>query len=176
MRSPVADDVVAHIPELTRYALSLTRDRAAADDLLQETLARALSKLHLYEPSAPLLAWLFTIMRHLFIDARRQIQKRPESLFLEETHVQGSGDQMAHLVLQDLRHAISRLPPLQRTVLIAVVAHGWSYEQTSQRLGIAMGTVRSRLYRARMSLLQMLDPPSDARSGSRTDAAGDASF
>ncbi len=70
-------------------------------------------------------------------------------------------------MLKELKGAIQQLPEAQRAVLLGVVAHGWSYEQASERLGVAIGTVRSRLFRARSALLQMLDPPDPARARRR---------
>jgi RNA polymerase sigma-70 factor, ECF subfamily len=164
-----ADDIVLHVPELRRYARQLTRDNTAADDLLQETLTRALNKLHLYDPSGSFKGWLCTIMKNLFLDDRRRRQKWPSCSFIEQEH--GAArfcrpEQIDRLILKELRGAIQQLPEAQRAVLIGVVAHGWSYEQASERLGVAIGTVRSRLFRARSALLQMLDPP-DATRGRR---------
>jgi RNA polymerase sigma-70 factor, ECF subfamily len=161
-----ADDIVLHVPELRRYARQLTRDNNAADDLLQETLTRALNKLHLYDPSGSFKGWLCTIMKNLFLDDRRRRQKWPACTFIEQEHGAPrcrKPEQIDRLVLKELRIAIQQLPEAQRAVLIGVVAHGWSYEQASERLGVAIGTVRSRLFRARTALLLMLDPPDDAK-------------
>jgi RNA polymerase sigma-70 factor (ECF subfamily) len=168
--SMTADDIVLHVPELRRYARQLTRDNIAADDLLQETLTRALNKLHLYDPSGSFKGWLCTIMKNLFLDDRRRRQKWPACSFIEQEH--GAArfcrpEQIDRLILKELRGAIQQLPEAQRAVLVGVVAHGWSYEQASERLGVAIGTVRSRLFRARSALLQMLDPPDPARAARR---------
>src|SRR5258707_800875 len=168
--SMTADDIVLHVPELRRYARQLTRDNNAADDLLQETVTRALNKLHLYDPSGSFKGWLCTIMKNLFLDDRRRRQKWPSCSFVEQEHGATrfkKPEQLDRLVLKELRGAIERLPEAQRAVLIGVVAHGWSYEQASERLGVAIGTVRSRLFRARTALLEMLDPQVAARPRSR---------
>jgi RNA polymerase sigma-70 factor (ECF subfamily) len=165
-----ADDIVLHVPELRRYARQLTRDNVAADDLLQETLTRALNKLHLYDPSGSFKGWLCTIMKNLFLDDRRRRQKWPSCSFVEQEHGAArfrKPEQIDRLVLKELRGAIERLPEAQRAVLIGVVAHGWSYEQASERLGVAIGTVRSRLFRARTALLEMLDPQAAGAARSR---------
>src|SRR5260221_4164827 len=159
--SMTADDIVLHVPELRRYARQLTRDNNAADDLIQEPLTRALNKLHPYNPSGSFKGWLCTIMKNLFLDDRRRRQKWPSCSFIEQEHGATrfkKPEQLDRLVLKELRGAIQMLPEAQRAVLVGVVAHGWSYEQASERLGVAIGTVRSRLFRARTALLEMLDP------------------
>lgn len=168
--SMTADDIVLHVPELRRYARQLTRDNTAADDLLQETLARALNKLHLYDPSGSFKGWLCTIMKNLFLDDRRRRQKWPACSFIEQEHGATrfrKPEQVDRLVLKELRNAIQQLPEAQRAVLVGVVAHGWSYEQASERLGVAIGTVRSRLFRARSALMEMLDPPEAGKAKRR---------
>jgi RNA polymerase sigma-70 factor (ECF subfamily) len=175
--SMTADDIVLQVPELRRYARQLTRDNTAADDLLQETLTRALNKLHLYDPSGSFKGWLCTIMKNLFLDDRRRRQKWPACSFIEQEH--GAArfcrpEQIDRLILKELRGAIQQLPEAQRAVLVGVVAHGWSYEQASERLGVAIGTIRSRLFRARSALLQMLDPPDAARGRRRGRLAVEA--
>lgn len=163
-----AEDIVMHVPELRRYARQLTRDNVQADDLLQETLTRALGKLDLYDPSGSFKGWLCTIMKNLFLDDRRRRQKWPTSSFVEQEHGNArfaKPEQVDRLVLKELKGAIGRLPEAQREVLMGVVANGWSYEEAAERLGIAIGTVRSRLFRARSALMEMLDPtaPEKAR-------------
>jgi RNA polymerase sigma-70 factor (ECF subfamily) len=175
--SMTADDIVLHVPELRRYARQLTRDNTAADDLLQETLTRALAKLHLYDPSGSFKGWLCTIMKNLFLDDRRRRQKWPACSFIEQEHGATrfrKPEQVDRLVLKELKSAIQRLPEAQRAVLIGVVANGWSYEQASERLGVAIGTVRSRLFRSRSALLQMLDPPEATRARRRGRPAAEA--
>ena len=177
--SMTADDIVLHVPELRRYARQLTRDNNAADDLLQETVTRALNKLHLYDPSGSFKGWLCTIMKNLFLDDRRRRQKWPACSFIEQEHGATrfrKPEQIDRLVLKELKGAIKQLPEAQRQVLMGVVAHGWSYEQASERLGVAIGTVRSRLFRARSALLEMLDPPEDGAKRRRGRPAGEASL
>jgi len=174
--SMTAADIVLHVPELRRYARQLTRDNNAAEDLLQETLARALNKLHLYDPSGSFKGWLCTIMKNLFLDDRRRRQKWPACSFVEQEHGAGrfrKPEQIDRLVLKELRAAILTLPEAQRAVLVGVVAHGWSYEQASERLGVAIGTVRSRLFRARSALLEMLDPADPAKGRRRRGRTAD---
>ena len=100
-------------------------------------------------------------MKNLFLDDRRRRQKWPTSTYVEQDH--GSSrftkpEQVDRLVLKELKGAIARLPATQRDVLMGVVAEGWSYEEAAERLDVAIGTVRSRLFRARSALMEMLDP------------------
>lgn len=166
--SATAEDIVIHIPELRRYARQLTRDNVHGDDLLQETLTRALRKLHMYDPSGSFKGWLSTIMKNLFLDERRRRQKWPTSSYVEQDHG-GSRSikppQIDRIVLAELNGAIARLPAAQREVLMGVIADGWSYEEAASRLGVAIGTVRSRLFRARSALMAMLDPTMPVRGG-----------
>src|SRR5262249_59156643 len=114
--------------------------------------------------------------KNLFLDDRRRRQKWPACSFIEQEHGATrfrKPEQVDRLVLKELKSAIQRLPEAQRAVLIGVVANGWSYEQASERLGVAIGTVRSRLFRARSALLQMLDPPDATRSRRRGPPALD---
>jgi RNA polymerase sigma-70 factor (ECF subfamily) len=172
--SMTAEDVVIHVPELRRYARQLTRDNHQADDLLQETITRALGKLYLYDPSGSFKGWLCTIMKNLFLDDRRRRQKWPTSSFVEQEHGAhrfAKPEQVDRLVLKELKVAITKLPEAQRKVLMGVVAEGWSYEEAAERLGIAIGTVRSRLFRARSALMEMLDPGESTRSETRSSKA-----
>lgn len=164
------DRLIQHIPDLRRFARSLERDRIAADDLVQETLERAIRKLHLYEPTGPFIGWLTTIMRNLFVDRVRRRKLSP-SASLDDTprhEPQQRENQIDRLVLKELRVAVGRLPIEQRQVLVMVALQGLSYEAAAHRLGVPLGTIRSRLFRARASLSAKLDPElaqSEARRG-----------
>lgn len=169
MMSPLEDRLIHHIPDLRRFARALERNRVAADDLVQETLERALRKLHLYEPSGPFIGWLTTIMRNLFVDRvrRRKLSAGPS---LDETprhEPYQRENQIDRLVLKELRIAVGRLPIEQRQVLDMVALQGMSYEAAAERLGVPLGTIRSRLFRARASLLVKLDPDGELIEGRR---------
>jgi RNA polymerase sigma-70 factor (ECF subfamily) len=143
--------VVALIPRLRRYALALVGDRAAADDLVQDTLERALNKFHLWRRGTDLRAWLFTVMHNVYVN---QVRSRREFLALEgealELPVRAAHD--AQLEARDVTRALARLPAEQREVLLLVVLEDLSYEEAALALGVPIGTVMSRLSRAREKL------------------------
>ncbi|MFN7087680.1 MAG: RNA polymerase sigma factor [Burkholderiales bacterium] len=145
--------VVQHIPRLRRYARALTGERAAADDLVQDTLERACNKLHLWRRGSDLRAWLFTIMHNVFINqlrARRAVADLP--LNDEIMELPSRGSQVDRLEIRDLDAALARLPDEQREVLLLIALEQLSYEETAKTLGIPIGTVMSRLSRARERL------------------------
>ena len=143
--------LVALIPRLRRYARALVGDRAAADDLVQDTLERAWAKLHLFRGGTDLRAWLFTVMHNVHVNqvrAARPTDALDEELpELVQRAVQGDA-----LVVRDLERALAALPAAQREVLLLVALEDLSYEEAAQVLGIPIGTVMSRLARAREKL------------------------
>lgn len=143
-------EIVAHIPRLRRYARALAGDSHRADDLVQDTLERALAKFYLWRRGSDLRAWLFTIMHNVFIN---QLRARRE-LALDETAEDGlqSAPQTDPLELRDLDAALKRLPLEQREVLLLVGLEQLSYAEVSKALGIPVGTVMSRLSRGRERL------------------------
>ena len=171
--APLRQQLIDHIPDLRRLAYALEGRRAAADDLVQETLMRALQRLDSYAPTGAFAGWLATIMRNLFIDRTRRRRIRPEeplALLPPAREPRGADDPSLRLTLRDLRSAIAALPLAQREVLILVAVRGHSYEDVAARLDVPLGTVRSRLFRARETLLRQLDPGAavaDAATASR---------
>jgi RNA polymerase sigma-70 factor (ECF subfamily) len=146
-----AESIVELIPRLRRYARALAGDRAAADDLVQDTLERAWSKFHLYRRGTDLRAWLFTVMHNVYVNQLRAA--RPTAQLDEELpELSRPGRETDGLVLRDLDAAIRRLPAEQREVLLLVALEDMSYEQTARMIGIPIGTVMSRLARAREKL------------------------
>lgn len=146
-----AQRLVDLIPRLRRYARALVGDRAAADDLVQDTLERAWAKLHLYRRGTDLRAWLFTVMHNVHVNRVRAT--RPTDMLedempeLAQRAAQGDG-----LLVRDLERAIARLPAEQRAVLLLVTLEDMSYEEVARALAIPIGTVMSRLSRAREKL------------------------
>ena len=160
LQDSLQDQLIHHIPDLRRFARSLERNRVAADDLVQETLERAIKKMHLYEPSGPFIGWLNTIMRNLFVDRVRR-RKLNASTSLEDAprnEPYQNENQVDRLVLKELRVAIDRLPTEQRQVLLMIALQGLSYEDAAQQLNVPLGTIRSRLFRARANLASKIDP------------------
>ena len=150
-------DFASHIPRLRRYARALTGDAARADDLVQDTLERALMKLHLWRPESNLRAWLFTIMHNVYVN---QIRSQPagiaagiddESISLTVRPTQSDG-----LEIRDLQAALLRLSDEQRELLLLIGLEQMTYAEAADALGIPMGTVMSRLSRAREQLRTLL--------------------
>ena len=150
-------DFVPHIPRLRRYAHALTGERTRADDLVQDTLERALNKLHLWQPGSDLRAWLFTLMHNVFINQlRAQPARLTAGLDDEAAQVAVRPTQTDWLEVRDLQAALLRLPEEQRAVLLLVGLEQMTYEETAGVLGIPVGTVMSRLSRARERLRGLL--------------------
>ena len=147
------------IPRLRRYARALTGERSLADDLVQDTLERAWSKLHLWRGGSDLRAWLFTIMHNVHVNQVRSRGAQPtvplDDDDLPDAPVRASQTDM--LEVRDIDAAVRRLPIEQREVLLLVALEHMSYQQTAATLGIPIGTVMSRLSRARERLRVMLD-------------------
>jgi RNA polymerase sigma factor (sigma-70 family) len=177
--SEIHRGIEAEIPRLRRYARALVRDVAGADDLVQECLTRALSKLDLWCEGTSLRAWLFTILHNQYVNhVRRSIRigapvefhdaAAPAALSLPAS-------QEKRLELRDLDRALARLPQEQRAVILLVGLEGMSYGDVAAVLGVPVGTVRSRLSRGRLALRQLMDMGSDAGSGERVSNGTGAS-
>jgi RNA polymerase sigma-70 factor, ECF subfamily len=150
-----AERLVELIPRLRRYARALVGDRAAADDLVQDTLERAWAKLHLYRRGTDLRAWLFTVMHNVHVNKLRAT-RATDMLEDEMPELAQRGAQSDALVVRDLERAIARLPAEQRAVLLLVTLEDMSYDEVARTLGIPIGTVMSRLSRAREKLRAMM--------------------
>lgn len=166
--------LLAAVPGLRAFAISLSGQADKADDLVQDTLLRALANLHRFERGTNLNAWLFTILRNLFHSQyrkrRREIED-PDGSYAGRLGVQP--EQGAHLDFEDFRSALSELPSDQREALLLVGASGFSYEEAASICGCAVGTIKSRVNRARMRLAAALnvDDIDDLGPDSMTRAA-----
>lgn len=150
-------DFVQHIPRLRRYARALTGDRGRADDLVQDTLERALVKFHLWQPGSDLRAWLFTIMHNVFVNQVRSGLNSMTSPLDDETELPAMrATQSDQLEVRDLQAALLRVPEEQREILLLVGLEQLTYEEAAGVLGIPIGTVMSRLSRARERLRVLL--------------------
>lgn len=147
--------IVPFIPNLRRYARALVGDRDGADDLVQDTLERAWAKLHLYRRGTDLRAWLFTVMHNVHVN-RVRATRPVDPLDEEMPELAQRGTQSDGLLVRDLDRAIARLPADQRAVLLLVTLEEMSYEEVARTLGIPIGTVMSRLSRAREKLRTMM--------------------
>ncbi|MHB1093776.1 sigma-70 family RNA polymerase sigma factor [Thiobacillus sp.] len=155
MRLSPKPDLIEHLPRLRRYARALTGDATRADDLVQDTLERALVKLDLWQPGSDLRAWLFTLMHNLFANQART--RRPQDAALDEAlDIPVSGGQMEALAARDMHVALARLPDGQREVILLVGLEQFSYAEAAQVLGVPAGTIMSRLARARERMRQIL--------------------
>jgi RNA polymerase sigma-70 factor (ECF subfamily) len=148
------DELTAHLPDLRNYALSLTRDRAAAEDLVQDCVVRALRRRNQFRPGTHLGRWLFTILRNLHIDGCRQRTRRGPHVDIADTKPAPSRppSQEQWVQILDIAREMHRLRPCDRDVLILTAFSRLSQKQIARRLEVAEGTVRSRLSRARASL------------------------
>ena len=150
-----AERLVELIPRLRRYARALAGDRASADDLVQDTLERAWAKLHLYRRGTDLRAWLFTVMHNVHVN-RVRATRPTDTLDDEMPELAQRASQGDSLMVRDLDRAIARLPEEQRAVLLLVTLEDMSYEEVARTLGTPIGTVMSRLSRAREKMRAML--------------------
>lgn len=147
----------AQIPALRRYAYALARDHDAADDLVQDCLERALSRWYLRRPEGDCRAWLFTILRNQHINAYRSRQRRGPSMPLDEAAWPATPDPQAAIEARDALAALDRLPEEQKSLLLLIGVEDFSYEEAARVLGIPIGTVMSRLSRARQRLRTLIE-------------------
>jgi RNA polymerase sigma-70 factor (ECF subfamily) len=153
-------ELIDLIPFLRAFARTLCGDRDEADDLCQEALAKAWQSSASFQPGTNLKAWLFMILRnHFYSNRRRSWRQRPWDESVEAHVPVTQGTQTANLNLQDLSRALKRLPDQQREALILVGAGGFSCEQASRICGCAVGTIKSRVARARKALISSLEGP-----------------
>ena len=147
------DLIVPYIPNLRRYARALVGDRDGADDLVQDTLERAVRKFHLWRPG-DLRAWLFSIMHNVFVN-QLKARKIPSDVEIDDTFAAPQSS-VTSMDLQDLQRALGTLAPEQREVVLLVALEDMSYADVSRALGIPMGTVMSRLSRGRDRLRRVM--------------------
>ncbi len=154
------NDLLAILPRLRRFAVSLSRDRADADDLCQAALERGLRAREQWQPGTRLDSWMYRIMRNLWIDEGRSRQRAVRTFAPEEAgeHVGYAGDQHveAHVMLSDVDRAMQALPDDQREAIALVLVEGLSYKEAAEILGVPMGTLTSRLVRGRGALIELL--------------------
>ena len=158
--SPTAtfrEALLAEIPNMRAFALSLTGKADRADDLVQETLMKAWAAHQSFVENSNMRAWLFTILRNVyFTELRRKRREVEDAEGQHASSIAVAGEQSAHLDMSDFQIALARLPPDQREVLTLVGASGFSYEEAAEICGVAVGTIKSRLNRARARLASIL--------------------
>ena len=149
--------MLAQLPTLRAFAVSLCGNFDRADDLVQETLLKAWQNLDKFEEGTNLRAWLFTILRNSYFSELRKRRREVEDADGKMTaSLSVAPDQQGHLDMQDFRKALATLPPEQREALVLVGAVGMSYEEAAAIAKCAVGTIKSRVNRARIRLAQML--------------------
>ena len=148
------DLIVPYIPNLRRYARALVGDRDGADDLVQDTLERAVRKFHLWRPG-DLRAWLFSVMHNVFVNQLKSRRIAPDVELDETFAAPVPGATGADII--DLQRALLTLAPEQREVLLLIALEDMSYADVSRALGIPMGTVMSRLSRGRERLRKAMN-------------------
>ena len=155
--SAVRDGIVAAIPNLRAFAVSLSGSLDRADDLVQETLVRALANIRSFQPGTNLNAWLFTILRNTFRSHYRKRWREVEDRdgYFAET-LKTLPEQDGHIEFEELRQALARLPDDYREALVLVGAAGIGYEEAAKICGCAVGTIKSRAHRARVKLAELM--------------------
>lgn len=167
--------IVDQIPALRRYARALTGNTWAADDLVQDTLERACSKWRLWAVGSDLRAWLFTLMHNLFANSVRTARRQApgSTVDIDDVAHELAAPEADPGIALDLQRCLLRLPPEQRAVLLLVSLEDMSYAQVAKIIGIPVGTVMSRLSRARSRLQELLEAPAHSTTQqTRASASG----
>jgi RNA polymerase sigma-70 factor (ECF subfamily) len=157
LSSELRDSLLEAIPHLRAFAISLTGNGDQADDLVQEAIVRGLSNLDKFEAGTNLQAWLFTILRNQFYTLKRRKRREvadPDGMMAGSLST--LPEQHGSLDLRDLAMALAQLPPEQREVLLFAGAEGLKYEEIAQICGAKIGTIKSRMNRARARLAELL--------------------
>jgi RNA polymerase sigma factor (sigma-70 family) len=150
-------EMVELIPALRAFARTFCHQPSEADDLVQETLVKALANFGQFTPGTKLKSWLFTIMRNAFYTrARRDARERPGAADCVSNHPSREATQEWTIRGTEIEKALSQLPPQQRQVLMLVAVLGVSYEECAEICGCAIGTIKSRLNRARATMLELI--------------------
>ncbi len=163
--------LLAELPSLRAFAISLTGSHDRADDLVQETVMKAWAAHASFTEGTSLRAWLFTIMRNTFFSQHRKSRREVQDVDGEAAgRLVSVPNQHGHVDLADFRAALDRLAPDQREALILIGASGFSYEEAAEICGCAIGTMKSRVNRARQKLMVLLsmDGVEDIGSGFAT--------
>lgn len=152
-----SQEILGELPRLRRYARALLGDRAAADDLVQDTLERAWTRIAQWQRGSDLRAWLFNIMHNLRVDQIRRPKLNARAIEEEDFEVPTRSTQNDRLEVRDLELALNKLPDEQREILLLVALEEMSYSEIAKILEIPVGTVMSRLSRARERLRIVMD-------------------
>lgn len=151
------DELVEHLPAMRAFAISLTRNSATADDMVQDTVVKAWTNIEKFDTGSNMRAWLFTILRNTYYSSRRKSKREVadvDGIFTESLAEKPAHD--GHLQMNDFRAALGKLKVEQREALLLIGASGFSYEEAAQMCGVAVGTMKSRTNRARKQLAELM--------------------
>lgn len=151
------DELVEHLPAMRAFAISLTRNGAIADDMVQDTVVKAWTNIEKFQVGSNMRAWLFTILRNTYYSSRRKAKREVSDVdgtFTESLAEKPAHD--GHLQMNDFRVALAKLPDEQREALLLIGASGFTYEEAAEMCGVAVGTVKSRTNRARKQLAALM--------------------
>jgi RNA polymerase sigma-70 factor (ECF subfamily) len=166
VEASLRDDLLGALPKLRAFAISLTNHPERADDLVQDTIMRAWSSIDRFEPGTNMQAWLFTLLRNLFYSEYRKRKHEVEDADGSyAARLKTHPNQQSHLDFEDFRAAEATLPLDQREALLLVGAQGMSYEEAAAVCNVAVGTIKSRVNRARTRLASLLGVTSEAELG-----------
>lgn len=176
MTDDVRHQMVALLPRLRRFAFVLTRDMERADDLVQETCVRALGAIEQWTPGTRLDSWLYRIAQNIWFDRLRSLKVRGEPIQMdlaeEIAGEDGRNVTEGRLALSEVAAAIDKLPPEQQVLVALICIDGSSYKDAAEVLGIPIGTVMSRLARARQALYAAMNEEMPAAGASDVEAKG----
>lgn len=166
------DEIVQHLGSMRAFAISLTRNVAAADDLVQDTIVKAWTHIDKFQSGTNMRAWLFTILRNTFYsDLRKRRREVPDS---DGVHAATLFEKPAHdgrLAFADFQKAFDQMSPEHREVLILIGASGYTCEEAAELMSVAVGTVKSRTSRARKRLADLMGMAEGEDIGSGVDSA-----
>jgi len=153
----VREELLRQIPNLRAFAVSLCGNTERADDLVQEALMKAWASIEMFEAGTNMRAWLFTILRNVYYsDFRKKRREVEDADGKYASNLSSHPEQLGHLDMVDFRRALGQLAPDQREALVLVGASGFSYDEAAEICGCAVGTVKSRVNRARSKLAELL--------------------
>lgn len=156
------EELVEHLPAMRAFAISLTRNSAIADDMVQDTVVKAWTNMDSFVQGSNMRAWLFTILRNTYYSNRRKARREVPDV--DGVLTEGLAEKPAHdghMQMADFRRALAQLKDEQREALLLVGASGFSYEEAAEMCGVAVGTIKSRTNRARKQLAEMLGHDDD---------------
>jgi RNA polymerase sigma factor (sigma-70 family) len=151
------DELVDHLGAMRAFAISLTRNSALADDMVQDALVKAWTKIDTFQPGTNLRAWLFTIVRNTYYSHHRKARREvadPDGAFSGQLSQKPEHD--GRLQMRDFNAAFAELNDEQREALVLIGAEGFTYEEAAETCGVAVGTIKSRVNRARVRLAELM--------------------